>query len=180
MLLLIEHDTIMSTPQARQHLADFVAARPALNVAIFHSAKLAPNKVRAAYPASLRDRLVLTPGTPREKNLAYSLMYEVCCVTSALKFVGKMGKDDSWLCVVPPEWDYPLTHRFGAARVVVIDGAFSPADARLLSDLDQCAAPRNRPSNASASSIASFSGSVKISMRGKSSGQGTRSASLCH
>lgn len=72
MLLLIEHDTIMSTPQARQHLADFVAARPALNVAIFHSAKLAPNKVRAAYPASsLRDRLVLTPGTPRERNLGY-------------------------------------------------------------------------------------------------------------
>ena len=54
MLLLIEHDTIMSTPQARQHLADFVAARLALNVAIFHSAKHSPNKVRAAYPGSLQ------------------------------------------------------------------------------------------------------------------------------
>lgn len=180
MLLLIEHDTIMSTPQARQCLADFFAARPALNVAIFHSATLKPDDVYAAYPASLRDRLVLTPETPRERNLGYFLTYEICCVTSALKFVSKMGKDDSWVCAVPPAWDYPLTHRFGTARVVVIDGAFSPADARLLSDLDQCAAPRNRPSNASASSIASFSGSVKISMRGKSSGQGTRSASLCH
>lgn len=180
MLLLIEHDTIMSTPQARQHLADFVAARPALNVAIFHSSKLTPREVRAVYPAALRKRLTMTPRTPREKNLAYSLMYEVCCVTSALKFVSKMGKDDSWVCAVPPEWDYPLTHQFGTARVVVIDGAFAPADARLLSDLDQCYAPRNRPSNASASSIASFSDGVKISMRGKSSGQGTRSASLCH
>lgn len=179
MLLLIEYDTIMSTPQARQHLADFVAERPGLNVAIFHSAKLAPNKVRAAYPASLRDRLVLTPGTPRERNLGYFLTYEICCITSALKFVGKM-KGDSWLCVVPPEWDYPLTHQFGNERVVVKDGTFAPADARLLADLDQCEAPRNRPSKASASSIASFSAGVKISMRGKSSGHSTRSASLCH
>ena len=179
MLLLIEHDTIMATAEARQCLADFVASQPALNVAIFHSSTLKENDVCAAYHTALRNRLIMTPSTPREKNLAYFLMYEVCCVSSALKFVGKM-KDESWICVVPPEWDYPLTHQFGDKRVVVIDGTFAPADARLLSDLDQCEAPRNRPSNASASSIASLSTGAKISMRGKSSGHSPRSASLCH
>ena len=179
MLLLIEHDTILSTPQARQHLSKFVAERPGLNVAIFHSEKLSANEVRADYPAALRDRLIMTPSTPRARNLAYFLTYEVCCITSALKFVGIM-KDDSWLCVVPPEWDYPLVHQFGNERVVIIDGTFAPQDAQLLSDLDQFEAPRNRPSKASASSIASRSAGVKISMRGKSSGHGTRSASLCH
>lgn len=181
MLLLIEHDTILSTPQARQHLAKFVAERPGLNVAIFHSEKFTANEVRADYPAALRDRLIMTPSTPRVRNLAYFLTYEICCITSALKFVGIL-KDDSWLCVVPPEWDYPLAHQFGNERVVIIDGTFAPQDARLLSELDQdqFEAPRNRPSKASASSIASRSAGVKISMRGKSSGHDTRSASLCH
>lgn len=118
MLLLIEHDRIMSTPQARQRLADFVAERPGLNVAIFHSAKLKSKEVRAAYPIALRDRLTITPATPRERNLGYFLTYEICCITSALKFTGKMAHDAPWLCVVPPEWDYPLSHQFGEDRLV--------------------------------------------------------------
>lgn len=180
MLLMIEHDTIMSTPQARQRLADFVTERPGLNVAIFHSAKLKSKEVRAAYPVALRNRLTITPATPRKRNLGYFLMYEICCITSALKFVGKMGHDAPWICVVPPEWDYPLVHQFGEDRVVVIAGTFAPADADLLADLTQCDAPRSFASNALASSMASISAGVKISMRGKSSGHSNRSASFCH
>ena len=57
MLILIEHDSILSTPEARQSLAAFVAHRPNINVAVFHSAKLSAAEVCDAYPPELRKRL---------------------------------------------------------------------------------------------------------------------------
>ena len=56
MLMLIEHDSILSTPEARQSLAAFVAHRPNINVAVFHSAKLSAAEVCEAYPPALRER----------------------------------------------------------------------------------------------------------------------------
>lgn len=44
MLMLIEHDSILSTPEARRSLAAFVAHRPNINVAVFHSASCRPPK----------------------------------------------------------------------------------------------------------------------------------------
>jgi hypothetical protein len=80
MLMLIEHDSILSTPEARQSLAAFVAHRPNINVAVFHSAKLSAAEVCEAYPPELRERLMLTPDTPRDRDLRFWISYEAGCV----------------------------------------------------------------------------------------------------
>ena len=53
-----QHDFILSTPEARRNLAAFVAHRPNINVAVFHSAKLSAAEVCEAYPPALRERLI--------------------------------------------------------------------------------------------------------------------------
>ena len=88
MLLFIEHDAVMSTPEARKALADFVGHRPGINLAVFHAADESDDDVLAAYPAALRERLLLTPKTPRARDLCFWLAYEVGCVWAVLRSNG--------------------------------------------------------------------------------------------
>jgi len=85
MLLFIEHDAVMSTPEARKALADFVGHRHGINLAVFHAAVESDDDVLAAYPAALRERLLLTPKTPRARDLRFWLAYEAGCVWAALR-----------------------------------------------------------------------------------------------
>lgn len=185
MLMLIEHDSILSTPEARQSLAAFVANRPNINVAVFHSAKLSAAEVCEAYPPELRERLMLTPDTPRERDLRLWLGYEAGCVYAALRHTGTLAQCEAVVCLVPPAWGDSAREQFGAKRVVVIGEPFSAEAARRLARSFSTyrrtpvePLPRSLSSKASVASMAATSAGVKTSSRGKSSGQSIRSASL--
>ena len=185
MLMLIEHDSILSTPEARQSLAAFVAHRPNINVAVFHSAKLSAAEVCEAYPPELRERLMLTPDTPRERDLRFWIGYEAGCVFAALRHNGTLAQCEAVVCLVPPAWGDTAREQFGEKRVVVIGEPFSMDTARRLARSLSTyrrtpveSSPRSLPSKASVASMAATSAGVKTSSRGKSSGHSTRSASL--
>ena len=118
MLMLIEHDSILSTPEARQSLAAFVAHRPNINVAVFHSAKLSAAEVCEAYPPALRERLMLTPDTPRDRDLRFWIGYEAGCVFAALRHNGTLAQCEAVVCLVPPAWGDTAREQFGEKRVV--------------------------------------------------------------
>ena len=132
MLILIEHDSILSTPEARQSLAAFVAHRPNINVAVFHSSKLSAAEVCEAYPPELRERLMLTPDTPRDRDLRFWISYEAGCVFAALRSNGQLAQCEAVVCLVPPAWGAPAREQFGDKRVVVIGEPFSVDTARRL------------------------------------------------
>ncbi|MDD3326590.1 MAG: hypothetical protein PHW25_05825 [Zoogloea sp.] len=184
MLILIEHDSILSTPEARQSLAAFVAHRPNINVAVFHSDKLSAAEVCEAYPPELRARLMLTPDTPRDRDLRFWISYEVGCVFAALRHNGTLAQCEAVVCLVPPAWGDSARAQFGAKRVVVMDEPFSANAGRRLArsstyrQIPVEPSPRSLPSKASVASMAAASAGVKTSSRGKSSGHSTRSASL--
>lgn len=186
MLLLIEHDAVMGTPEARKALADFVGHRPGINLAVFHSADVPEDDVLAAYPTALRKRLLLTPQTPRARDLCFWMAYEAGCVWAALRSSGQLAQCEAWVTLVPPAWEKAARAQFGDRRVVVIPAAFSAADAKRLArtlstyrrvPVDPKSPPRNLPSNASAVPMASSSLVVKTDSRGKSAGQSIRAAS---
>lgn len=186
MLLFIEHDAVMGTPEARKALADFVGHRPGISLAVFHAANESDDDVLAAYPAALRDRLLLTPKTPRTRDLRFWVAYEAGCVWAALRHNGQLTQCEAWVALVPPAWEKAARAQFGDKRVVVIPAAFSSADARRLArtlstyrrvPVDPKSPPRNLPSNASAVPMASSSLVVKTDSRGKSAGQSIRAAS---
>ena len=132
MLLLIEHDSVMASAAARRCLADFVAHKPTLNVAVFHSEKLTADDVRAAYPPALRERLMLTPDTPRKRDLQFWIAYEAGCVWAALRHNGQLAQCEALVCLVPPAWEETARDQFGAKRVVVMPSTFGSEDARRL------------------------------------------------
>jgi hypothetical protein len=132
MLLFIEHDAVMSTAEARKALADFVRHRPGINLAVFHAADKSDDDVYAIYPDALRERLLLTPKTPRARDLCFWLGYEAGCVWAALRSTGQMAQCEAWLTLVPPAWEKAAREQFGDKRVVVIPSPFSAADARHL------------------------------------------------
>ena len=132
MLLLIEHDAVMATTEARMALADFVGHRPGINLAVFHAADKSDDDVLAAYPAALRERLLLTPKTPRARDLCFWLAYEAGCVWAALRSNGQLTQCEAWVTLVPPAWEKAARAQFGDKRVVVIPAAFSAADAKRL------------------------------------------------
>lgn len=186
MLLFIEHDAVMATAEARKALADFVGHRPGINLAVFHAADESEDDVRAVYPAALRERLLLTPKTPRARDLCFWLAYEAGCVWAALRSTGQMAQCEAWVTLVPPAWEMAAREQFGDKRVVVIPAAFSVADARRLArtlstyrraPVDPESSERSLASNASAVSMTSSSAAVKTGSRGKSAGHSTRAAS---
>lgn len=186
MLLFIEHDAVMATAEARKALADFVGHRPGINLAVFHAADHSEDDVRAVYPAALRERLLLTPKTPRARDLCFWLAYEAGCVWAALRSTGKMTQCEAWVTLVPPAWEEAAREQFGDKRVVVIPAAFSAADARRLArtlstyrrvPVNPGSSARNRASSASAVPMASSSAAVNTGSRGKSAGHSTRAAS---
>ena len=130
MLLFIEHDAVMATAEARKALADFVGHRPGINLAVFHPADKSDDDVLAAYPAALRERLLLTPKTPRARDLCFWLAYEAGCVWAALRSNGQLTQCEAWVTLVPPAWEKAARAQFGDKRVVVIPAAFSAADAK--------------------------------------------------
>ena len=185
MLLLIEHDSILSTLDARQRLAAFVADRPNINLAVFHSAALTATEVRETYPPELRERLMLTPDTPRDRDLRFWIGYEVGCVFAALRHNGALAQCETVVCLVPPAWGDSAREQFGHKRVVVIGEPFSADAARHLARnlptyrrTPVVPSPRSLSSKASVASMAATSAGVKTSSRGKFSGHSTRSASL--
>ena len=107
MLLFIEHDAVMATAEARKALADFVGHRPGINLAVFHAADESDDDVLAAYPAALRERLLLTPQTPRARDLCFWLAYEAGCVWAALRSNGQLTQCEAWVTLVPPAWEKP-------------------------------------------------------------------------
>lgn len=186
MLLFIEHDAVMATAEARKALADFVGHRPGINLALFHTADESDADVRASYPAPLRERLVLTPKTPRARDLRFWVAYEAGCVWAAMRHNGKVTQCEAWVALVPPAWEKAARAQFGDKRVVVIPAAFSAADARRLArtlstyrrvPVDPESSVRNLPSSASAVPMASSSAAVKTGSRGKSAGHSIRAAS---
>lgn len=186
MLLFIEHDAVMATAEARKALADFVGHRPGINLALFHTADDSDNDVRTAYPAALRERLVLTPKTPRSRDLKFWVAYEAGCVWAALRHNGQLTQCEAWVALVPPAWEKAARAQFGDKRVVVIPAAFSTADARRLArtlstyrrvPVDPESSVRNLASNASAVPMASSSACEKTGSRGKSAGHSIRAAS---
>ncbi len=186
MLLFIEHDAVMATAEARKALADFVGHRPGINLALFHTADDSDNDVRTAYPAALRERLVLTPKTPRSRDLKFWVAYEAGCVWAALRHNGQLTQCEAWVALVPPAWEKAARAQFGDKRVVVIPAAFSAADARRLArtlstyrrvPVDPESSVRNLASSASAVPMASSSPAVKTGSRGKSAGHSIRAAS---
>ena len=120
MLLFIEHDAVMATAEARKALADFVGHRPGINLALFHTADESGDDVRTAYPAALRERLVLTPKTPRSRDLKFWVAYEAGCVWAALRHNGQLTQCEAWVALVPPAWEKAARAQFGDKRVVVI------------------------------------------------------------
>lgn len=186
MLLLIEHDAVMGTPEARKALADFVGHRPSINLAVFRAADEADGDVLAAYPAALRDRLLLTPKTPRTRDLRFWLAYEAGCVWAALRSNGQMTQCEAWVTLVPPAWEKAARSQFGDKRVVVIPAAFTAADAKRLArtlstyrrvPVAPESSMRNLASSASAVPMASSSAAVKTGSRGRSAGHSIRAAS---
>lgn len=132
MLLMIEHDSILSTPEARQNLAVFVAHHPNMNVAVFHSVMLSATEVYEAYPPELRERLMLTPDTPRDRDLHFWLSYEAGAVYAALRHNGTLAQCEAIVCAVPPVWADSARAQFGVERVIVMNEPFSLLDARRL------------------------------------------------
>ena len=132
MLLFVEHDAVMATAEARHALADFVGHRPGIHLAVFHAAAQLDDDVRAVYPDVLRERLLLTPKTPRARDLCFWLAYEAGCVWAALRSNGQMAQCEAWVTLVPPAWEKAARAQFGDKRVVVIPAAFSAAHARRL------------------------------------------------
>ncbi len=186
MLLFIEHDAVMATADARKALADFVGHRPGINLALFHTAADSGDDVRTAYPAALRERLVLTPKTPRARDLRFWVAYEAGCVWAAMRHNGQLTQCEAWVALVPPAWEKAARAQFGDKRVVVIPAAFSTADARRLArtlstyrrvPVDPESSMRNLASSASAVPMASSSAAVKTGSRGKSAGHSIRAAS---
>lgn len=186
MLLFIEHDAVMATVEARKALADFVGDRPGIRLAVFHADDTSDDDVRAAYPAVLRERLLLTPKTPRARDLSFWLAYEAGCVWAALRSNGQMTQCEAWVTLVPPAWEKAAREQFGDKRVAVIPAAFSAADARRLArtlptyrrvPVDPESSARNLASSASAVPIASNSTAVKAGSAGKSAGQSIRAVS---
>lgn len=187
MLLFIEHDAVMATAEARKALADFVGHRPGINLALFHTADDSDDDdVRASYPAALRERLVLTPKTPRARDLRFWVAYEAGCVWAAMRHNGQVTQCEAWVALVPPAWEKAARAQFGDKRVVVIPAAFSAADARHLArtlstyrrvPVDPESSVRNLASSASAVPMASSSAAVNTGSRGESAGHSIRAAS---
>ncbi len=184
MLLLTEYDFVLGSATARRCLADFLSDRPTITLAIFRSTTVEPVVMRKSCPANLRKRILLTPETPRESDLAFWLRYEVGCVTGALHYSGAMTQSEPWLTLVPPEWAAVAAANFGKKRVVVMPTEFCEADAeRLRKSITAgrwghvAPAPRSLHGSASAIAKAATSAGVKASSRGKSAGQSIRSAS---
>lgn len=186
MLLFIAHDVVMSTPDARKALADFVGHRPGINLAVFRAADESDDDVLAAYPVELRERLLLTPKTPRARDLCFWLAYEAGCVWAALRSSGQMTQCEAWVTLVPPAWEKAARSQFGDKRVVVIPAAFSAADAKRLArtlstyrrvPVEPESSLRNLASSASAVPMASSSATVNTSSRGRSAGHSIRAAS---
>jgi hypothetical protein len=186
MLLFIEHDAVMATPEARKALADFVGHRPGIKLAVFHAADESDDDVLAAYPDALRERLLLTPKTPRARDLCFWLAYEAGCVWAALRSNGQLTQCEAWVALVPPAWEKAARAQFGDKRVVVISAAFSAADAKRLArtlstyrrvPLDPEASVRSLASSASAAPLARISSAVNTGSRGRSAGHSIRAAS---
>ncbi|MBU9439556.1 hypothetical protein KTE91_31255 [Burkholderia multivorans] len=184
MLLLIEHDHVMANVAARRCLADFVARRPNVTLALFRSPSVKVETLVKSYPPALRERLLVTPEVPRDRDLAFAIMYEVSAVTSGLRFAGGMSQCEPWLCLVPPAWQDAVAQQFGERHVMVVPSPFCDADARRLASsissdrwAHDAPAPRNLASSPSAASMAPSSAVVNSGSRGKSAGQSMRSAS---
>lgn len=186
MLLFIEHDAVMATAEARSALAAFAGRRPGINLAVFHAAAQLDDDLRAAYPDVLRERLLLTPKTPRARDLCFWLAYEAGCVWAALRSTGQIAQCEAWVTLVPPAWEKAAREQFGDKRVVVIPAAFSAADARRLArtlstywrvPVDPASSGRSLASSASAVPIATSLAAVKTGSRGKPVGHRMRPAS---
>ena len=184
MLLLIEHDHVMANVAARRCLADFVARRPNVTLALFRSPGVKVETLVKSYPPALRERLLVTPDVPRGPDLAFAIMYEVSAVTSGLRFAGGMSQCEPWLCLVPPGWRDAVAEQFGERHLMVVPSPFCDADARRLAKsissdrwAHEAPAPRNLASSPSAALMAPSSAAVSNGSRGMSAGHSIRAAS---
>lgn len=184
MLLFIEHDAVMATAEARKALADFVGHRPGINLALFHTADECDDDVRASYPAVLRERLVLTPKTPRARDLRFWVAYEAGCVWAAMRHNGQLTQCEAWVALVPPTWEgcpRPVRRQACGGHPCRLHG-HAKRLARTLSTyrrvpVDPESSDRNLASSASAVPMASSSAAVKTGSRGRSAGHSIRAAS---
>ena len=125
MLMLVEYDFVMGSARARCDLANYFSEQPTLVVAAFRSGVVDPEAMFEFDPATLRERMLVTPNVPRERNLSACLQYEICCVGGALRALGEVEKGDPWIALVPSHWVAALTINFDESHVMEMQSAFS-------------------------------------------------------
>ena len=123
MLLIVEHDHVMGSKKARQCFARFIAKNnfPNIQIIVFRSDKnLSEEQILSTYPLALRERIMLTPKTPRGENISVWLLYELCCTTGVLRHLGLMAQNERWFALVPPDWARALVERLEHKHMVAI------------------------------------------------------------
>lgn len=133
MLVFVEHDHVLHTRSARRLFGKVLEDYDNVQVVVFrpHEAVDA-ERMTFVYPPALRVRMVVTPTTPRTKDLAFWLSYEVGCAAAAMRHLGKFQPGDSWCALVPPAWYAPLCESFHEAHLMPMPSAFDDIDASRL------------------------------------------------
>jgi hypothetical protein len=124
MLLLVEHDHVMRTPRARQLLTQLLTllARGQGAVVLFRSARRGVADLLRSYPQGLRERIVVTPPTPRGTDLAFWLHYEVCCTLAALRNAAVLGREERWLVIASRQWTDALSRHVNPEHLLPVTG----------------------------------------------------------
>jgi hypothetical protein len=144
MLLLVEHDHVMRTLRARQLLADLLSVLSPRQrcVVVFRSSLRRNVALLRTYPQNLRERIVVTPLTPRSSDLAFWLIYEISCTLAALRHAGVLGRTERWVVIASPEWTDALSRHVRPDSLVPVTGELNEDQfQRLRSTLGQRRAP---------------------------------------
>lgn len=124
MLLFVEHDHVMRTPRARQLLGDLLSALAPRQhrVVVFRSTRRRDADLLRSYPQHLRERIAITPRTPRSTDLAFWLHYEVSCSLAALRYAGVLGRTERWVVIASPEWTDALSRHVHPDHLIPLTG----------------------------------------------------------
>lgn len=177
MLLLVEHDHVMRTPRARHLLGDLLTALTPRQrrVVVFRSTRRRGADLLGSYPQNLRERIVITPPTPRGRDLAFWLRYEVCCTLAALRNAGVLGRTERWVVIASPDWTEALSCHFHPDHLLPVTGELNEDQIpRLRSRLGR----RATPSVGSAVARISLSDADSTTLRQRRSGRGAKAVRL--